>query len=106
MSLCDKSLTCFDCGETFKFSVEEQEEFLSKGHFNAPKRCPACREARKERQLKNGSYKSIQPGFRSQAKMYSVTCAACGNATQVPFQPKAGRPVFCRDCYHAARVAK
>ena len=93
MSLCDKSLTCFDCGETFKFSVEEQEEFLS-------------REARKERQLKNGSYKSIQPGFRSQAKMYSVTCAACGNATQVPFQPKAGRPVFCRDCYHAARVAK
>lgn len=32
-------------------------------------------------------------------QMYDATCSKCGKATQVPFQPKAGRPVFCRDCY-------
>ena len=27
MSLQEKSITCFDCGVTFTFSVEEQEAF-------------------------------------------------------------------------------
>ena len=36
-------------------------------------------------------------------QMFDATCSNCGKATQVPFQPKQGRPVFCRDCYMARR---
>lgn len=32
-------------------------------------------------------------------QLYSVTCAACGKQTQVPFKPSGDRPVYCRDCY-------
>jgi CxxC-x17-CxxC domain-containing protein len=31
-------------------------------------------------------------------KMYPATCADCKKETQVPFQPKEGRPVYCREC--------
>ncbi len=26
-------------------------------------------------------------------------CANCGQATQVPFQPRGDRPVYCRECF-------
>ncbi len=32
-------------------------------------------------------------------QMFDVTCSDCGKATQVPFKPMEGRPVYCRDCY-------
>ncbi len=32
-------------------------------------------------------------------EMHDATCADCGKATQVPFKPSAGRPVYCRDCF-------
>ncbi len=106
MSLQEKSIKCFDCGVTFVFSVEEQEAYLAKGHTNAPKRCPSCREARKARQLRSGNYRSIQPGFRSERKMFPATCAQCGKQTEVPFEPREGRPVFCRDCHYAAKISR
>ena len=31
--------------------------------------------------------------------MFDATCTRCGTKTQVPFQPTAGRDVFCRDCF-------
>ena len=64
MSVQEKSITCFDCGVTFAFTVEEQLSYQAKGHFNAPKRCPSCREVRKTRQTKINSFKSPQPGFQ------------------------------------------
>ena len=33
--------------------------------------------------------------------MFDVTCSKCGAASQVPFQPTAGRDVYCRDCFRA-----
>ena len=104
MELQDKSIKCFDCGEIFVFTTSEQEAFLAQGRNNSPKRCPACREARKTRQLKTGNYRNIQPGFYTERKLYPATCAQCGQSTQVPFEPKAGRPVFCRECYHGVKV--
>ncbi len=47
MSFEDKTLRCVDCGASFTFSADEQAFFESKGYTNDPKRCPACREARK-----------------------------------------------------------
>jgi CxxC-x17-CxxC domain-containing protein len=100
MSVQEKSITCFDCGVTFAFTVEEQLSYQAKGHFNAPKRCPSCREVRKTRQTKSNIFKSPQPGFQ----LFPATCAQCGKTTQVPFEPKAGRQVYCRDCYQHIKV--
>ena len=37
--------------------------------------------------------------FMSQdRKMYKCTCADCGKDSEVPFQPKEGRPVYCKVC--------
>ncbi len=35
--------------------------------------------------------------------MFPATCAQCGKATQVPFQPRDDRPVYCSDCFSAMR---
>lgn len=41
-------------------------------------------------------------GF-GERKMHKVTCSDCGNEAEVPFEPKEGRPVYCRDCYQKHR---
>ena len=47
MSFEDKTLTCKDCGAEFIFSAGEQEFYAEKGFTNEPKRCKACRDAKK-----------------------------------------------------------
>ncbi len=91
----DKTLQCSDCGATFTFSAGEQEFFQSKGYTNDPKRCPACRDARKAQ--RGGS-----PGSATR-QMFPAICASCGKETQVPFEPREGRPVYCQDCYNKVR---
>ena len=89
----EKTLQCADCGATFSFNPEEQEFFASKGYTNEPKRCPSCRQARKATRYGGNSYGS-QP-----RQMFPAVCAECGKETQVPFEPREGRPVYCSDCY-------
>lgn len=36
--------------------------------------------------------------------MFTVTCAECGKETEVPFEPKDGRPVYCRECFDKRRA--
>jgi CxxC-x17-CxxC domain-containing protein len=36
-------------------------------------------------------------------EMHKVTCADCGQETEVPFKPDGARPVYCRDCYQKHR---
>jgi CxxC-x17-CxxC domain-containing protein len=105
MNFEDKSVKCFDCGETFTFTVAEQQDFQSKGYANAPKRCPACRKARKERQGNTVS-RSNMSTIRTERQMFPATCAQCGKQTQVPFEPREGRPVYCRDCYNTAKASR
>jgi len=100
MSFQDKSIQCSDCGATFTFTAEEQEFFQSKGYTNEPKRCPSCREARKaERYGSSSGY-----GYRPQRQMFPAICAQCGKETEVPFEPRDGRPVYCSDCYRKIRL--
>jgi len=101
MSFQDKSLQCSDCGTTFTFSADKQEFFASKGYTNAPKRCPQCREARKSERYGNSSYSS-----RSRRQMFPAVCTQCGKDTEVPFEPREGRPVYCSDCYSRVRVSR
>jgi CxxC-x17-CxxC domain-containing protein len=93
MGFTDKTLTCTDCAATFTFSASEQELFASKGYTNEPKRCPTCREARK----------SEKTGNRPRPQMFPVKCSQCGKDTEVPFQPREGRPVYCSTCYNSTR---
>ncbi len=97
MSFEDKSLQCADCGATFTFSAEEQEFFQSKGYTNEPKRCPACRQARKAER-----YGSMDGGYRTR-QMFPAVCAECGKDTEVPFEPREGRPVYCSECFTKIR---
>ena len=77
----DKTLTCCDCGNEFIFSASEQEFYAEKGFQNEPRRCKACRDARKAQNGNGGAPRE----------------------TQVPFQPRGDRPVYCRDCFEAQR---
>jgi CxxC-x17-CxxC domain-containing protein len=98
MAFQDKSLQCSDCGATFTFSAEEQEFFRSKGYTNEPKRCPACRQARKQER-----YGYSGAGYGQPRQMFPAVCAECGKDTQVPFEPRGDKPVYCIDCYRKIR---
>ncbi len=100
MSFQDKILQCSDCGASFTFSTEEQELFQLRGYTNEPKRCPSCRQARKAERYGNGSYGH---GAR---QMFPAVCAECGKDTEVPFEPRTGRPVYCSDCYRKVRASR
>ena len=101
MAFQDKQLTCADCGAQFTFSAAEQEFFQSKGYTNEPKRCPTCRQARKSE--RNGGVGGGGGGMK-QRQMYPATCAECGKDTEVPFEPREGRPVYCSDCFSKMRT--
>ena len=86
----DKTLTCRDCGTEFVFSASEQQFFAEKGFTNEPQRCKACRDARKQ---------NTRGGSTGARQMYDAVCANCGKTCKVPFEPRAGRPVYCSDCF-------
>ena len=93
MDFQDKTLVCKDCGKEFVFSAGEQAFYAEKGFENEPARCHECRDKRRRE----------REGGKEQCQMYTVECAECGKETQVPFEPKGDRPVYCRDCFNARR---
>jgi CxxC-x17-CxxC domain-containing protein len=95
MAFADRVLVCRDCGKEFVFSAGEQEFFQEKGFTHDPTRCPECRSAR--RGSRGDSF-----GSRPR-RMFSVICAECGQETEVPFEPRGDRPVYCRDCFEKQR---
>ena len=101
MSFEDKTLVCSDCGKEFTFNVEEQEFFQSRGYTNEPKRFPECRQARKQTRYGDGGY-----GDRPFRQMFPAVCAECGKETEVPFEPREDRPVYCRDCFRKVKPSR
>jgi CxxC-x17-CxxC domain-containing protein len=99
----DKTLTCQDCGQSFTFTADDQEFFATKG-YTEPKRCPACRSARKAE--RGGGGGGGGGGYSSSREMHSVVCAECGKQTEVPFEPRGDRPVYCRDCFSKRTPAR
>lgn len=91
MELEDRTLLCEDCSEEFTFTADEQQFFNERG-YQTPKRCKSCRQRRK------ASRTNHSHGFRER-KLYTITCADCGEEAQVPFEPRGDKPVYCRDCY-------
>ncbi len=101
MSFEDKTIQCADCGVNFTFTAEEQEFFQTKGYTNEPKRCQPCRQARKAERYGGGGGGGY--GYR-QRQMFPAVCAECGKDTEVPFEPREGRPVYCSECYSKTRL--
>jgi len=111
LSFADKTLICRDCKQNFTFTSGEQEFYANKGLQNEPVRCPSCRSARKttrtnepeEGYVRYGVFASF--GGRTPRQMHPATCAECGMMTEVPFQPRGDRPVYCSNCYTKVRGA-
>jgi len=95
----DKILTCKECGAEFEFTAGQQEFFAEKGFTNEPSRCPSCRAARKQR-MSRGNARGRNTSPR---QMHKAICNQCGLLTEVPFEPREDRPVYCRDCFSSIR---
>lgn len=121
MSLEDKMIVCSDCNGEFVHSVADQERYAQRGFTNDPKRCPPCREKKRRtggNEGRGGGGGGGGGNFRGgyggggggggarggTKELFSATCAECGQETQVPFQPKGNRPVYCRNCFQARRA--
>lgn len=40
----------------------------------------------------------LQENMSEERKMYPMKCADCGIDSEVPFEPKPDRPVYCKEC--------
>ncbi len=85
----DIEIPCIQCKEIFLFTEKEQELFYQRNML-PPQRCAKCRS------------KKAAAAEGSQSK-FEIVCDNCGRHDQVPFQPKLGRAVLCRDCHEASR---
>ena len=101
MAFQDKSIRCSDCGADFTFTASEQEFFAGKGFSNEPKRCPTCRRSRK-----TDRYGSSGSSYKPKRQMFPVKCSQCGKDTEVPFEPRGDKPVYCSECYDKNRTSK
>ena len=99
----NKTLTCRDCGQSFQFTAGEQEFYAQKGYTNEPGRCPECRASRKAERGSRGRSWGQEGYGRAPRQMYPAVCSSCGKETEVPFQPTAGKPVYCSDCFASRR---
>lgn len=54
-----------------------------------------------------GSYGASGGGGYSSGprQMYPATCSNCGKDTEVPFQPRTDKPVYCRECFQSRRAS-
>jgi CxxC-x17-CxxC domain-containing protein len=44
-------------------------------------------------------------GSRGPRQMYPAVCSECGRATEVPFEPRSDKPVYCRECFQSRKPA-
>ncbi len=83
-------ISCIQCKGTFIFSEKEQAAFYV-SNLMAPQRCPKCRS-------KKAALRESAP------TKYEIVCDHCGKKDLVPFQPKTGRSVLCRECFQANKA--
>ena len=104
----DQVIKCVDCGEEFLFTAGEQAFYREKGLTHAPTRCKRCREQRKTQRPSGaaahagGRAEGGGRGHRTR-ELVDAVCSNCGQPTQVPFQPVAGRPIYCQTCFQSMK---
>ncbi len=55
------------------------------------------------RDFGGGRSGGFRGNFGGPREMHKATCAECGQECEVPFKPKEGRDVFCKECYAKKR---
>ena len=85
----DVEIACVQCKDIFIFAEKEQEIFYQR-NMMAPQRCHKCRT--------NKAAMRAEVGAR-----FDIVCDHCGKHDTVPFQPKIGRSILCKDCHEAGR---
>ncbi|MBA3770226.1 MAG: zinc-ribbon domain containing protein [Blastocatellia bacterium] len=85
----DVDISCVQCRDQFIFSQKEQDLYYQR-NMMAPQRCPKCRS-------KKAAIGETAP------TRFEIVCDNCGRHDTVPFQPKTGRSVLCKDCHEASR---
>jgi CxxC-x17-CxxC domain-containing protein len=125
-TLTEQTIDCADCEREFVFSIPEQLFYAERG-IRQPVRCPECRARRRAERnadvmrstdgadgplLWNDGYGNYggtaSPNSKrgpraSSMRMYAAICSLCGRGTEVPFEPRGNRPVYCRECFNARR---
>lgn len=96
----DRTILCRDCGRDFMFTAGEQAFYAERG-FVPPTRCVSCRASRRAERQMTGDDVSHAPAAPRQ--LHPAICADCGRETMVPFEPRMGRPVYCRECFSRQR---
>jgi CxxC-x17-CxxC domain-containing protein len=126
----DMTINCRDCEQPFTFTASEQAFYQERG-FSQPQRCASCRADRKAQRAASGgdsygnssygggsSYGGNSYGGGSRGgggsyggggggtrQLFPAVCSACGKDTEVPFQPRNDKPVYCRECFTERRPA-
>lgn len=105
MIFAHKTLACRDCGIEFVFAAEEQQQYAQLGFLHEPKRCPACRTARKAEEARPGSLPRSRRGLDrvGTREVFTAVCSACGHEARLPFKPHGDRPVYCTECFGKRR---
>ena len=94
----DQEIICAECGTAFTFTEREQEYYRER-NLSQPKRCKACRDARR------ANFGSGARGGGGERQRYEITCDQCGKVDTVPFKPSTGRPILCGECFSASRAS-
>ncbi len=89
----DETLHCVECGNDFVFTAGEQAFYAEKGYTNKPKRCRACRNAKKN-------------AGKPEREYFETVCSECGGVARVPFNPSKDKPVYCSACHEKRRREK
>ena len=99
------TVTCGDCGNECQVPFKPKDD--------RPVYCRECFQNHKPQQRggdsrfsRGSNYGRNDRGSRfsggsrdRQRKSFTATCSDCGNECQLPFRPKEGRDVYCRDCF-------
>jgi len=83
----DLEMSCVQCKDVFVYTEKEQGIFYQR-NMMSPQRCGKCRS------------KKAAKGENAPVR-FDIVCDHCGKNDYVPFQPKVGRSVLCKDCHQA-----
>lgn len=115
----DRQKICDACQRVFVISPSEALFYAERG-LQEPTYCPECRQRRRADrhlallatagQINGGALLGTYGGFAPPAARgtdgstrFTAVCSSCGGEAIVPFQPRPGRPVYCRRCFGARK---
>lgn len=66
---------------------------------NRPVYCSNCFKTMGGPSQHRSEDRDFKRSYPEKKRMFKVVCDNCGRDCEVPFQPSAGKPVYCNDCF-------